>query len=215
MRSKGILTPTLSPDGERVAFVALNDLWVMRIGQSPRRITNDSAYQTDPAWSPNGRYIAYSSDKAGTQDLYVHDTQTGTDRRVTSLDGDAAISTTSNIVKRCHPAIVSGARFFAIGELIDRSRVYYNSQRPTTSIEQIPVELSRAHELDYDFVKTYVRLNAKRMAKVTDIAHERGVPAESHYLCTWCLRWPRWDNASIRDPAPRLCPHGVSDKPNL
>lgn len=84
---QGILTPTLSPNGERVAFVALNDLWVMRIGQSPRRITNDSAYQTDPAWSPDGRYIAYSSDKAGTQDLYVHGTQTGTDRRVTSLDG--------------------------------------------------------------------------------------------------------------------------------
>lgn len=466
---QGILTPTLSPDGERVAFVALNDLWVMQIGESPRRITNDSAYQTDPAWSPDGRYVAYSSDKAGTQDLYVHDTQTETDRRMTSLDEDAAVGATwspdgsmiafqnqdgatftvkvditeedvetgeicevagelfapgrptwsadgntvamaalnqysdrfregtnqiltvdtetgaksyyppgdefDSISTRAndgpvwspdgrwmafvvestlrvmpvnetgepagppeqitneatdaptwsgnsewllylnngqlkkvrrdgsdaqevpfplnyqpdHPAdrtviyagklwdgtspevhedvtieVVNnriqditpdsqppngsyvdasdltvipglwdnhvhktfgtgaygdrqgrinlaygvtstvsrgdlvyraleyseavtsgnriGARFFATGELIDGSRVYYNSQRPTRSLEQIPLELSRARELDYDFVKTYVRLNAKRMAKVTDIAHELGVPAASHYL---------------------------------
>jgi Tol biopolymer transport system component len=88
---QGILTPTLSPDGEHVAFVALNDLWVMRIGQPPRRITNDSAYQVDPAWSPDGRYLAYSSDKAGTQDLYIHDMQTGTDCQVTSRD-DAVVS---------------------------------------------------------------------------------------------------------------------------
>lgn len=88
---QGIMTPALSPDGERVAFVALNDLWMMRIGRSPRRITDDSAHQTDPAWSSDGRYVVYSSDKAGTQDLYVHDTQMETDRRVTSLD-DAALS---------------------------------------------------------------------------------------------------------------------------
>ena len=88
---QGIMTPALSPDGEHVAFVALNDLWTMRIGQAPHRITNDSAYQTDPAWSPDGRYVIYSSDKAGTPDLYVHDTQTGTNRRVTLLD-DAALS---------------------------------------------------------------------------------------------------------------------------
>lgn len=88
---QGILAPRLSPDGERVAFIALNDLWMMRIGESPHRITDDSYYQADPAWSPDGRYITYSSDKSGTQDLYVHDIETDTDRRVTSLD-DAVVS---------------------------------------------------------------------------------------------------------------------------
>ena len=86
---QGILTPRLSPDGERVAFVALNDLWVMCIGEPPRQITDDSAYQVDPAWSPDGRYVVYSSDQAGTQDLYVYDTQADTHRRVTSRDNAA------------------------------------------------------------------------------------------------------------------------------
>lgn len=89
---QGIENPVLSPDGERVAFVALNDLWVMCIGESPRRITDDSAYQVDPAWSPDGRYLAYSSDKSGTQDLYMYDTQTDIHRRVTSRDEEAAVS---------------------------------------------------------------------------------------------------------------------------
>jgi hypothetical protein len=76
-----------------------------------------------------------------------------------------------------------GARFFASGELIDGSRIYYNSMRSVTSIEQVPLEMSRAAELDYDFVKTYVRLKATLMAEVTDIAHEElGVPVASHYL---------------------------------
>lgn len=89
---QGIQTPTLSPDGERIAFVALNDLWVMTIGESPRRLTDDVYYQVDPTWSPDGRYLAYSSDEAGTQDVYVRDTQTDTRHRVTSLDGEAAIA---------------------------------------------------------------------------------------------------------------------------
>lgn len=88
---QGILTPALSPDGEHVAFVALNDLWVMRIGQPPRRITDDSYYEIDPAWSPDGRYITYSSDEGGTQDLYAYDTETGDTQQVTSLD-DAVVS---------------------------------------------------------------------------------------------------------------------------
>lgn len=87
----GILAPRLSPDGEHVAFIALNDLWVMQIGQTPRRLTNDSFYQADPAWSPDGRHLAYSSDKPGTQDLFVYDMETDTHQQLTSLD-DAVVA---------------------------------------------------------------------------------------------------------------------------
>src|SRR5262249_8656504 len=79
----GIVTPALSPDGKSVVFQALNDLWVMEIGKKPVRITNDSFYEVDPAWSPDGRFLAYSSDKAGTEDLYIRDMTTGTERRLT------------------------------------------------------------------------------------------------------------------------------------
>lgn len=88
---QGILSPRHAPDGARVAFVALNDLWVMSIGESPRRVTDDSFYKADPAWSPDGRYVVYSSDETGTQDLFIYDTEMDTYRQLTDLD-DAVVA---------------------------------------------------------------------------------------------------------------------------
>jgi Tol biopolymer transport system component len=89
---KGILTPALGPDGRTIAFVALNDLWLMEIGEEPRRLTHDTYYEAEPAWSRDGRFLAYSSDRAGTPDIYVRDLRTGTERRVTGFDEGAEIA---------------------------------------------------------------------------------------------------------------------------
>jgi Tol biopolymer transport system component len=100
----GIVGPALSPDGRRVAFGALNQIWVMEIGRRPRPITGGLYYKTDPAWSPDGTKIAYASDKSGkTMDLYVIEWRTGVERRVTALDGSAEVS----------PAWSPDARFLA------------------------------------------------------------------------------------------------------
>ena len=80
----GIMTPVLSPDGEQIAFAALGDLWLMPIDGPPRRLTNDRFVDIDPAWSPDGAQLAFSSDRAGTMDLWVHDIASGRDRRLTS-----------------------------------------------------------------------------------------------------------------------------------
>jgi Tol biopolymer transport system component len=89
----GIVGPALSPDGRRIAFEALNQIWLMEIGEDPRPITDGLYYKTDPAWSPDGTRIAYASDKSGkTMDLYVLDWRTGAERRVTSLDASAEVS---------------------------------------------------------------------------------------------------------------------------
>ncbi|WP_026423924.1 DPP IV N-terminal domain-containing protein [Actinokineospora inagensis] len=86
-QAKGIVGPQLSPDGKSVAFKALNDLWVSPLGGTPKKVTDDSYYEIDPAWSRDGAKLAYSSDKAGTEDIYVLDLATRKEQRVTSLDG--------------------------------------------------------------------------------------------------------------------------------
>ncbi|QQQ74247.1 PD40 domain-containing protein [Saccharothrix sp. 6-C] len=75
-----------------------------------------------------------------------------------------------------------GPRFFGTGEAIDGSRVYYNFMRPTLSREQLDLELKRAFELDYDLVKTYVRLPVELQREAVRAAHRVGVPLSSHYL---------------------------------
>ncbi|MGH9384247.1 MAG: amidohydrolase family protein [Vicinamibacterales bacterium] len=81
---RGIMAPTLSPDGTRVAFVAVGDLWVMPLGGEARRLTNDRFVEMDPTWSPDGRALAFSSDRAGSMDLWVRDMESATDRKVAS-----------------------------------------------------------------------------------------------------------------------------------
>ncbi len=75
-----------------------------------------------------------------------------------------------------------GPRYLATGEAVDGSRVYYNFMRPTTSEAQLALELSRAVELDYDLIKTYVRLPVASQRKVVEMAHRKGMPLSSHYL---------------------------------
>ncbi len=77
-----------------------------------------------------------------------------------------------------------GPRYFATGEAIDGERVYYNFMRPVTGgDEQLQREISRAKALDYDMVKTYVRLPHETQAKVIQLAHDQlGDYVASHYM---------------------------------
>jgi Tol biopolymer transport system component/cytosine/adenosine deaminase-related metal-dependent hydrolase len=70
---KGVYAPALSPDGKRVAFVALNQLYLMTIGSTPVALTNDTFYKQGPAWSPDGKTLAYVSDRDGIENIYIHD----------------------------------------------------------------------------------------------------------------------------------------------
>ena len=80
----GIVRPVLSPDGKKVAFAAVGDIYVMTIGGKPENITNDKYLDTDPAWSPDGNELVYSSDKGGNLlELWIHDFKTGRGRQLT------------------------------------------------------------------------------------------------------------------------------------
>ncbi|MDB5688645.1 MAG: putative amidohydrolase [Sphingomonas bacterium] len=87
-RALGIERPMISPDGSRIAFVALGDLYVASVkGGTPENLTKDHAMDSDPAWSPDGGSIVYTSDKSGgLPQLWIRDLKTGRDRKVTNID---------------------------------------------------------------------------------------------------------------------------------
>jgi len=57
---KQIRDPVPSPDGRRVAFTALDRLYVMDLPNgTPRRLTDQETGEYSPAWSPDGSSVAF------------------------------------------------------------------------------------------------------------------------------------------------------------
>src|ERR1051325_6479373 len=66
------LSLDVSPDGRNIVFDMLGDLYVMPIeGGAARAITTGLAWDQQPRWSPDGRRIAFVSDRDGAWNLWV------------------------------------------------------------------------------------------------------------------------------------------------
>jgi imidazolonepropionase-like amidohydrolase/Tol biopolymer transport system component len=62
----------VSPDGRNIAFDLLGDIYTMPIGGGrPTRITSGLAFDMQPRFSPDGRLIAFTSDRGGGDNIWV------------------------------------------------------------------------------------------------------------------------------------------------
>jgi len=86
---RAILSPILSPDGREMIFMAAGSLWEqsMKGGSQARKLFNDTAFQQDPAYSPDGRRLAYVADDHGKRELRVYDFATKQTRILVTLPG--------------------------------------------------------------------------------------------------------------------------------
>ena len=69
--------PVWSPHGQRIAFWGLfedsgqRDLWTVDAdGAAPVRVTADADLDWSPTWSPDGRFLYFSSDRGGSLNLW-------------------------------------------------------------------------------------------------------------------------------------------------
>lgn len=71
--SKSIASASLSPNGERVVFSARGDVYTVPAEKGiTRNLTQSSdAHDREAQWSPDGKYIAYLSDKSGEYEIYI------------------------------------------------------------------------------------------------------------------------------------------------
>ena len=75
----------ISPDGKEIAFCYKGDIYkVPASGGEAIRLTTQDSYESSPVWSPDGKEIAFASDRYGNLDIFVMQADGGNARRLTT-----------------------------------------------------------------------------------------------------------------------------------
>jgi dipeptidyl aminopeptidase/acylaminoacyl peptidase len=96
LKLKRLSDPQLSPDGTRIAFVVTdvsqdqntrnNDIWVVPVaGGAPARIAGTDRSEDRPRWSPDGRQLAFVSNREGGPQVWVIPSAGGEPKKLTSI----------------------------------------------------------------------------------------------------------------------------------
>ena len=114
--------PVFGPAGDLIAFASNGvdsnqdgrldatgtdyNLWTMRRdGTNLTQVTTGTANDREPTWFPNGRSVAFVSDRTGQGEIWVRDLVTGTETQMTSASAPAGV--------KSHPTVGGQGIFFA------------------------------------------------------------------------------------------------------
>ena len=75
----------ISPDGTEIAFCYKGDIYkVPASGGTATQLTTQASYECTPIWSPDGKQIAFASDRNGNFDLFIMPATGGAAKRLTT-----------------------------------------------------------------------------------------------------------------------------------
>lgn len=78
------ITVDVSSDGKSIVFDLLGDIYLLPIGGGEAKLLRGgAAYETQPRFSPDGKRIAFTSDRDGLDNLWVMDADGANPRQVT------------------------------------------------------------------------------------------------------------------------------------
>jgi dipeptidyl aminopeptidase/acylaminoacyl peptidase len=203
----GVGDPRISPDGNRVAYVVTtadrdkgdyrSAVWVAPLdgSEEPRRFTSGEKRDGSPRWSPDGRWLAFVSnrgdDKAQGQ-LYVIPAEGGEARRLTELKesvGDVAWSPDSTRL-----AFKSRVRDEAYEEEDEKKR---KPRRFTRIVQKLDSVGWTGDRRTHVFV---VDLDGGEPRQITEGDNENGAPTwspDGRQLVFPATRGERWDTELI------------------
>jgi Tol biopolymer transport system component/C-terminal processing protease CtpA/Prc len=80
----GARSLAVSPDGTRLAFNWQGDIWIAPVsGGKAVPVTNHVEMDDNPVWSPDGKWLAFASNRTGNWDTYLVPADGGQTRRLT------------------------------------------------------------------------------------------------------------------------------------
>ena len=75
----------ISPNGQEIAFCYKGDIYKVAVtGGNAIQLTTQSSYEMNPVWSPDGRYLAFASDRKGNFDVFIMPSTGGAPTRLTT-----------------------------------------------------------------------------------------------------------------------------------
>jgi len=110
----------VSPDGNDIVFDILGDIYIMPIsGGTAKLLSGGASFDVQPRFSPNGRYISYTSDKSGGDNIWIMNRDGSNKRQVTKenfrlLNNATWMPNSDYIVARKH---FTGTRSLGAGEM--------------------------------------------------------------------------------------------------
>ena len=186
-------SPTVS--APQIAFAYANNIWVVpRSGGSARRLTSFQGQTTNPHFSPDGKWIAFSGEYAGNLDVYVVSADGGEPRRLTwhpgadlvqgwKPDGSGILFTSS----RASAAPAAAPRFWVV---------------PAAGGIEEPLALPRAYQGKYSADGSHIayRMNNSWDEERRNYRGGQNRPIWIVDVNTYDLVSPPWTDSKDMDP---------------
>lgn len=144
--------PRWSPDGTKMAVVVWQpggdtDIWILDgRGKKIDEISHDRAIDGAPAWSPDGKYIYFASDRTGIFNLYAYELETKSIFQITNVLGGAFTPSPSpdgtTIVFSSYSAHGFDIHTLPVNSASWKAAEPYHNPYPAVQYEDKPVETS-------------------------------------------------------------------------
>nr|WP_199078542.1 amidohydrolase family protein [Pedobacter sp. ASV19] len=110
----------VSPDGKDIVFDLLGDIYIMPVnGGTAQLLSGGIAWDVQPRFSPNGKYISYTSDKSGGDNIWIMNRDGSNKKQITKesfrlLNNATWMPNSQYVVARKH---FTGTRSLGAGEM--------------------------------------------------------------------------------------------------